>query len=444
MTKDNELKTSNGEGRRPYRVLLIAEAANPEWTSVPLIGWNLSHALSKVANVHLVTQVRNRDAILRAGLREGHDFTIIDNEWAASPLFRFGERLRGGDGKGWTTSTAFASLAYYAFERAVWHHFDARLIAREFDLVHRITPLSPTSQSLIAKRLAKINVPFVIGPLNGGVPWPKHFVDRQHAEREWLSYVRSVYKFMPGYLSTRRHSAAIIVGSKYTYSDMPHWAQEKCVYLPENGVDVNRFGIPRSHTASLPLKAVFVGRLVPYKGADMLLEAAVEFLKNGQLILHIMGDGPQRADLETKVDQLGIRGSVHFHGWVPHDKIPERLRECDFLALPSVREFGGGVVVEAMALGVTPIVADYAGPSELVDETTGIRVSFSDKKSLIDGLRRAIGDIVRSPEILDRLGAAGRQKVREKLTWEAKANQILSIYDAVLTGSKKLNTLGYH
>ena len=139
----------------------------------------------------------------------------------------------------------------------------------------------------------------MIGPLNGGVPWPRHFIDRQHAEREWLSHIRGAYKLMPGYRSTRRDSAAIIVGSRHTYAEMPHWAQPKCVYIPENGVDLQRFNHPRDRTASLPLRAAFIGRLVPYKGADMLLEAAADFIRKGQLELDIIGDGPQRPLLET-------------------------------------------------------------------------------------------------------------------------------------------------
>jgi len=428
---------------RRHRVLLIAEAANPEWMSVPLEGWSLSRALANLTDAHLVTHVRNRDAVRRAGLVEGRDFTAIDNEHVAGPIWRLADRLRGGAGKGWTTVMAFSSLAYYSFENAIWHQFSSRIAAHDFDLVHRITPISPTHQSLIAKRLAKLNVPFVIGPLNGGVPWPKNFVDRQHAEREWLSYTRGLFKFMPAYRSTRQYSAAIIAGSKHTLSEIPKWARHKCVYIPENGFDPDRFKVPRNHSATLPLKAAFVGRLVPYKGADMLLEAASPYLREKKLQLHIIGDGPQRALLEAMVDRLGIRPSVFFHGLIPHIDVQNTLSECDFLALPSVREFGGAVVVESMALGVAPIVADYAGPSELVDDQTGIRIGFKDKQSLIEGLRQTIGDIIRSPAMLDRLGAAGREKVQKKLTWEAKANQIVAIYDAVLKGRTDLRGLGF-
>lgn len=423
-------------------VLLLAEAANPEWPSVPLVGWKLSQALARITDAHLTTHIRNRDALVRAGMIEGSDFTAINNNYFARPLWRLGELLRGGAGKGWTTAMAFSSLGYYSFELELWRQLGPRIRAHEFDVVHRITPLSPTCQSLLAGWLVRQNVPFVIGPLNGGVPWPAGFFDRQLAEREWLSSVRGLYKLLPGYRSTRRHSAAIIVGSKHTYAEMPNWAKERCVYIPENGVDIDRFKPPRDRRSVIPLRAAFVGRLVPYKGADILLEAACEFQKQGLLELHIIGDGPQRALLEAMADDLGIRSSVQFHGWVSHAEVQARLRVCDLLILPSIREFGGGVVLEAMALGLMPIVADYAGPSELVDDNTGVRVPFTDKYSLVQGMRRAIGNVIQSPEIVDRFGPAARQKVLEKFTWDAKARQILAVYEAALQGSKNLNALG--
>lgn len=68
------------------RVLLVAEHCNPDWSSLALVGWNHSQALACVADTHLVTQVRNRPNILKAGLVEGRDFTAIDSDLVEKPF----------------------------------------------------------------------------------------------------------------------------------------------------------------------------------------------------------------------------------------------------------------------------------------------------------------------------------------------------------------------
>ncbi len=411
----------------PMRALLIAEAANPEWASVPLVGWSHATALARVTDAHIVTQIRNRDAFARSGLPASR-YTCIDSEAVARRMYKVGEGLSGGAGKGWTTLMAAASLSYYFFEHVLWRLFGARIKAGEFDVVHRITPLSPTAPSLIAARCHRAGVPFVIGPLNGGVPWPKAFDAERRREREWLSYVRGAYKLLPGYSSTRRHASAILVGSRDTWAQMAPRYHDRCVYIPENGIDPSRFAHAVEGPVGTPVRAAFLGRLVPYKGADMLIEAAAPLVRAGRLALDIIGDGPEMPRLRELVNKEGIEPGVEFPGWIEHAKVQDRLRRSDILAFPSIREFGGGVVLEAMALGLVPVIVDYGGPAELITPETGVAIPIGTRAEIVERFRNALTTVVDHAAWIRPMGRAARQRVLDHFTWDAKAAQVLQVY----------------
>lgn len=414
------------------RVLLIAEAANPEWMSVPLEGWSHASALRDVVDAHVVTQIRNRDAILRAGWREGSDFTAINSEALARPLQTAAKVLRFGTQKGWTTATALALPSYYYFERLVWRQLGRRIIAGEFDVVHRITPLSPTIPSMIAAKCANAGVPFVWGPVNGGVPWPKGFDAVRRKEREWLSYIRGVHRMMPGYHATRRHASAIIVGSLDTLRQVPSAYRNKCVYIPENGIDPARFSTKVDRRVVAPLRVAFVGRLVPYKGADMLIEAAAALVRDDKLVIDIVGDGPEMPRLQALVTKEKIGGGVRLDGAVEHRNLQRRLVQSDVFGFPAVREFGGAVVIEAMALGLVPVVVNYAGPGELVTEDTGFRIPMGSRQDIIRRLREILGDLAGCTDRIRGMGDRARQRVFEHFTWDVKAQQVATVYDWAL------------
>lgn len=418
--------------RKP-RVLLIAEAANPEMVSVPLVGWSIARAIQQKADAHIVTQVRNREAFLRAGLVEGEDFTAIDSEAVARPLWKAASFLRMGKDKGWTTVQAISSISYRYFETLVWRRFRPGITAGEWDLVHRVTPLSPMAISSTARKCHKAGTPYILGPLNGGVPWPKGFDQERRREREWLSYVRGAYRLLPGRRSMLNASSAIMVGSRFMEREIPERLRTRTIYLPENAIDPARFTLRAQPPDEGPLRVAFVGRLVPLKGVDMLLKAAAPFLRDNAMRLEIVGDGPMRDDLQALARAEGIAEQVHFHGWTAHHEVQDILAGCHLLGFPSFREFGGGVVLEAMALGVPPLVIDYAGPGELVEDgITGFKVPLGSRDSIIAGLHSRLGALVADSSGLGPIGEAARTRVETRFTWAAKADQICTIYDWVL------------
>lgn len=433
------MSAATADGR--IRVLLIAELCNPDWSSVPFVAWNHSQALASTANTHLVTHYRNRPNLLNAGLVEGRDFTVIDSSLVEKPVLWTISKLGASvqSGKGWTTQTAASVLTYQYFERLVWRRFGAAIRARAFDVVHRLTPLSPTIPSPIAARCRRAGVPFVLGPLNGGLPWPKEFRGLRTKEREWLNYVREAYKLVPGYKSTRRDASAIIVASRATAQQLSPTYQHKAIYIPENAVDPLRFGLQATDEIALPLKVVFVGRLVPLKGVDMLIDAIAPLAREGRLELSIVGDGPEMPALRALVEREGISRRVEFTGWLKQEELPRHLVNHHVFGFPSVKEFGGAVVLEAMALGLVPVVADYGGPGELVSSTTGFAVPMGTRADLVSRFRKVFEHLILNPDVIRPIGQRARERALRSFTWSTKAAQVSEVYRWVLKQREKPN-----
>lgn len=416
------------------RVLVIAEACNPTWTSVPLVGYQLARALAARPDleVTVATHVRNRPGLDGDVLGKLARVSYVDNEWLARPLHNLSKLVRGGQSLSWTIDTALAWPAYMAFERQLYRQLERQLTGGDFDLIHRVTPLTPTMGSPLA---GMTDVPMVIGPLNGGLPWPAEYPELRRQEREWLVPLRGLYKRLPFYGSTYRHLAGVIAGSKHTATEVPASFGGKRFYLPENGVDPTRFPIADAWPEPHPngrFTFITVGRLVPYKGADLIVEAMAcsRALRNCNLV--IVGDGPQRGPLTELVQKHGLQNNVRIAGWVDQPQLANELGSSQSFVFPSLREFGGGVVLEALAKGLPSIVANYGGPAELVTPDCGVLLPMRPRGEMVESLRTAMEGFASNPARCRAMGAAACKKVRDEFTWDVKAGRIVEMYRETL------------
>ena len=115
-------------------------------------------------------------------------------------------------------------------------------------------------------------------------------------------------------------------------------------------------------------------------------------------------------------------------GWLDHARVQDVLKESHLFTFPSIREFGGGVVLEAMAVALPPLVVDYAGPGELVTDETGFKVPIGTRDEVIAGVRSQVGAILGNPALLTARAGAARTRIQEMFSWQAKAEQIDAIY----------------
>jgi len=415
------------------RVLILAEQCNPLWPSLPIVGYKYALALAQHCDVRIVTQIRNKPAIVEDG-RDLDKFDFLDTEYIAAPMERLSQFLRGGNQVAWSTGMMMAYLPYLSFERDAWKKYRSQIEGGGFDIIHRITPMSPTLPSYIAGRGG---VPFVIGPLNGNLDWPKAFTREQKREKETLRRLRDFYKYMPFAKRTYTKAAAVLAAFRHTIKDVSWTPAERIVPFPEIGFDPAVFpaGRERAPFEGAGEKTfLYAGRLVPYKVPEVVVRAFVGDERLRQHRLRIIGDGPERGRIEAMVKEAGAEDRVSFEGNQTQATVAKAMRDSDAFCFPSIRELGAGVVIEAMASGILCIVTDYGAPGDLVADGRGVAIPLAPLDDLVTSCRKAMLAALDQPALHAGLAKAGQDHALENYTWDAKAQRTVEIYRAVLDG----------
>ena len=169
---------------------------------------------------------------------------------------------------------------------------------------------------------------------------------------------------------------------------------------------------------------ISVGRLAKEKNWALLLEAAaLAQEKHPDLRLVLLGDGPDRADLESLAAELGIAERVDFMGAVPFEKVPAYLKGADFFGFASTTETQGLVTMEALAAGLPVVAVEASGTRDIMqNEKQGLLVE-EDPQALASGINRLMID----NQLYQQYRSAAQSRVR-RFEMKALASDLTDVY----------------
>lgn len=276
------------------------------------------------------------------------------------------------------------------------------------------------------RRMAKkadvvhINVPFPLADaallLSG---FKGRVVVSWHSDIVKQKKLLTLYKPLLKYLLNRADMIFVATEGHIDGSDFLPEYREKCRILPygitvEDYLNIDRKPIlTEKLTDKNSVKVFFTGRLVYYKGVDVLLKA---FAKVKNCELFIAGTGELENSLKTCAESRGLTEKVHFLGFLSDEELRQAYADCDIFVLPSVvkSEAFGIVQLEAMVYG-KPVINTFLPsgvPHVSLDGETGLTVPPSD----VNALAKAINRLAEDKELREELGRNAAERVKEKFS----------------------------
>jgi glycosyltransferase involved in cell wall biosynthesis len=294
---------------------------------------------------------------------------------------------------------------------------------RRFDLVH-FYGLYDLLGPAVSHFCRRQGIPYVIEPMGMYLP-----IDRSlRLKRLWHGSIGKAFL---------RHAARMIATSELEYDELYRGGipQEKLV-IRYNGIDMSsctslpRCGGFRAKWGIAPDEPLilFLSRLIPRKGADILIEAFAQACpESGRLVIAgPEGEPRYRAYLEKRARECGVDARVLFTGPLYDEEKKAVLADADVFALPSRYENFANVAAEAIACGIPVIITDSCGIRSLVKDRAGLVIA-PEKEALAEALRKLICD----KDLYARL-KEGCRRVADQLSWDRLTEQMEAYYAAAL------------
>ncbi|MCH7762008.1 glycosyltransferase family 4 protein [candidate division TA06 bacterium] len=252
-----------------------------------------------------------------------------------------------------------------------------------------------------------------------------------------LTWIKKKIPYLKWFLKwVIHHSDAVTANSSYTAKELEELVHRHVSIIPYGAaIQEGELKIVGRQKSPHQKNILFVGRLIERKGVPYLIEAFEEVLQKKDVILTIVGEGPERKKLERMVRSKKLEERVFLPGIVKQEDLETCYQKCDVFVLPAVTDKRGeteglGVVlIEAMNYKKPVIASNVGGIVDIIkDNETGILVPERDSKKLAE----AISELLTNEEQARRLREEGYRFVNENFSWDRVTDRLLTLYHNLL------------
>lgn len=402
---------------RNLRILIVCEHASNIFGGEAMLPLNYFRYLTKSQQeVYLITHERVKDSIQQiADINQDHVFYVPDT-LAHRLLHRYSsilpERIR---------VVTFGFVMHLITQVYQWKIAKKIVKEKQIDIIHEPAPVSATQPSA----MFGLGVPVVIGPMNGGMSFPTAFKHMAGKSERILYNVMRVFSTIYNLLIPGKFFAEyLLVANQRTRDTLPKLRLGKVVEIVENGV-FSAVDAPKNETQPDVVNVLFVGRLVDWKAIDILIDAINQCKASVQLT--ILGDGVLRSELEQYA-QTHAANKVVFLGLVSHIETNNYYDKADIFVLPSIRECGGAVVLEAMSRGLPVVATAWGGPVDYITTETGFLIEPKSREYMVEQFSNVIDKLAQEPHLRYQLGQAALVRIKQYFMWDKKTQDIIAIY----------------
>lgn len=408
------------------KILLCCYGCSPYKGSEPGMGWAFAKHISENHKVHVIFGEKQEQLMgyVQAHAEECKNMTFHYIARKEQPLLR----------KIWPPSY------YWSYD--TWQKKALRLAEKlheqeHFDLVHQVTLAGYRCPGY----LWKLGIPFVWGPFGGLVNTPWILLRHLDLYSKLLFTARNIYNWVQkrcGYAArtvSQKASAIMVIDERAADEIRVLWGKE-ALSMRELGVNASQIRTTYTHRPQgAPLRLLWVGALMSFKGLHMLLEALPQVTVPVEL--HVMGKGGMLKEWQKKAARLGIADKVVFHGYVQHEEALCFMQSCHALCITSIKEGGTSTVtLEALQNGMPVIALDHCGYASALNDSCSIRIPIRSYSQIVQDFAAAINRIGQNEALRSEL-AQGALRQSHQFTWEEKMRTLNAIYDKCVAESTR-------